>query len=82
MWAKRRRRCLAFRAWKSDHEDIKALKNNTKFMDDFIAKGRKARCFRAFKLFAENAGSQMLRARTFKKIKIHVEAKVEAAKIK
>jgi hypothetical protein len=51
-------------------------------MDDFLAKGRKARCFRAFKLFAENAGSKMLEARSKKKIQIDVDAKVDAAKIK
>jgi len=82
MWAKRRRRRLAFLAWKQDHEDIKALKNNTKFMDDFVAKGRKARTFRAFKLYSEVAGSRMLMARTRKKIEIDVDAKIEAAKIK
>ena len=51
-------------------------------MDDFVAKGRKARCFRAFKLFAENAGSRMLWERTKKKIEIDVAAKVEAAQLK
>jgi hypothetical protein len=51
-------------------------------MDDFIAKGRKARCFRAFKLFAENAGSKMLEKRSKQKVEIDVLAKVEAAKIK
>jgi hypothetical protein len=71
-WALRRKRRIAYQAWKDFWADLSDKRKNAEFVQAFVARGRLQRSFRSFKLFAQVAGNRMYWRRLQEKITIEV----------